>query len=317
VDIDIPYNASFGLTPDNTMLGEYYNDTVTIGGITLINQSLAVTQAPKIIVEGGLLGIMGLGPRRGSAAYAMPWSPVRGDYEKAPLPVWEHAFEEGVFRPKLFSVWLNDQAAKSGTILFGGVDETKFEGELRTVPLTHSTDEFSEWAVKLTSVGRVDDDTGHTESLTNLTWSIRTSLDTGSPNMYLPAPVCDAIYKTMNVTLHPSPSEPYVSCSLRSARNSLAFGFPGKAGMEGPTIRAPYAEMIYPFGLPTRLGEVRGENGEELCHLGIIPSPGPVYLVGATALRSAYVVYDAERLEVSMAQAKRRSEGTDFQSETD
>jgi hypothetical protein len=309
VDIDIPYNASFGLTPGNIMLGEYFNDTVTMGGMTLFNQSFAVTQAPKIVVEGGLLGIMGLGPRRGSAAYVTPWSSVRGDYEKAPLPVWEHAFEEGAFGPKLFSVWLNEQAAKRGTILFGGIDETKFEGELRSVPLIQSADDFSQWAVKLASVGRVNDDTGHTESLTNSTWSIKTSLDTGPPNMYLPAHVCDLVYATMNVTLHPSVREPYVLCSLRSAHTSLAFRFPGRDGKKGPIIRAPYAEMIYPFGLPTNMGEVRGENGEELCHLGVIRSPGPVYLVGATALRSAYVVYDAERLEVLMAQVKRGSDG--------
>jgi len=288
------------------MLGQYYNDTITIGGVTLLNQSFAVTKAPHIIVQGGLLGIMGLGPRRGSAAYIMPGSPARGDYGKVPVPVWEHAFEEGYYQPKLFSVWLNDQGAKSGTILFGGIDESKFEGQLKGVPLKLSRGEFSGWSVYLTSIARINDATGEIGNLTSSAWSILTTLDTGSPNMYLPAPICAAITAPLNVNLHSSPSEPYVPCSLRSSRSSIAFSFPGKNGLEGPTIRAPYAEIIYPFGLPTRLGEIRGEDGEGLCHLGIIPSPGSVYLVGAAMLRSAYVVYDAEKLEVRMAQVKKK-----------
>jgi hypothetical protein len=288
------------------MLGEYYNDTVSIGGVALPNQTFAVARAPKVVVEGGLWGIMGLGPRRGSSAYSQPWSPVWRNISAAPAPVWEHLYENGIFRPKLFSVWLNEQDAKSGTILFGGIDESKFEGELKVVPIELSGGkEFAEWAVNLTSIARINGDTGDTEQLTNTTWSIRTIVDTGSPNMYLPTSIYDAIVAPLNVTLHPSASEPYVPCDLRSSHSFLAFSFPGKDGEDGPMIRAPYGELIYPFGLPERLGEVTDEDGTKLCYLGIIPNTGPIFLIGATVLRNAYVVFDAEKLEVRMAQARR------------
>ncbi|KAF2681918.1 acid protease [Lentithecium fluviatile CBS 122367] len=269
VDICLPYNASFGLTHDNAMLGEYYKDTISIGGVTLPNQSLGVTQAPEVVVNGGFWGIMGLGPRRGTSAYHP-----------------EHLFEAGYFDSKLFSVWLNDQSAMAGTILFGGIDETKCEGKLKSVPLD---------AMNITSVARVDDETGDVEHLTNKSWGIRTILDTGSPNMYLPNAIYAAIMAPLNITLHPSPNEPYVRCSLRSSRSSLAFGFPGKD------------EIIYPFRLPVSLGEMRDEDGNELCHLGVIPTAGPIFLMGATILRRAYLVFDAEGFEVRMAQVKKLS----------
>jgi hypothetical protein len=42
----------------------------------------------------------------------------------------------------------------------------------------------------------------------------------------------------------------------------------------------------------------------EMCYFGMVPGDGPVRLLGASFLRSAYLVFDAEDLVVKMAQAK-------------
>jgi hypothetical protein len=52
------------------------------------------------------------------------------------------------------------------------------------------------------------------------------------------------------------------------------------------------------------MGNVTSEDGEELCYLCLDETPGPVYLLGASLIRSVYLVYDVDDLTVSMAPAK-------------
>jgi hypothetical protein len=40
VDINIPFNVSYGLTPGSGMLGEYYNDSVSLGSAALTRQTV-------------------------------------------------------------------------------------------------------------------------------------------------------------------------------------------------------------------------------------------------------------------------------------
>ncbi|KAF1948936.1 acid protease [Byssothecium circinans] len=130
IDINIPYNATFGSTPDNPMLGKYYNDTVSLGGVDLANQTFALAEVVPINYNAGHWGILGMGSKFMSSAYMDPWGPVYHDADKAPLPVWLHLYDAGVIEKKMFSVWLNAQNASTGSVLFGGVDESKFEGGL-------------------------------------------------------------------------------------------------------------------------------------------------------------------------------------------
>ena len=41
----------------------------------------------------------------------------------------------GYISRRLLSLWLNDQSAATGSILFGGVDPAKYHGELRSTPV--------------------------------------------------------------------------------------------------------------------------------------------------------------------------------------
>jgi hypothetical protein len=41
IDLDLPYYASFGATPDGpSVVGEYFNDTLAIGGVVISNMSV-------------------------------------------------------------------------------------------------------------------------------------------------------------------------------------------------------------------------------------------------------------------------------------
>jgi hypothetical protein len=64
------------------------------------------------------------------------------------------------------------------------------------------------------------------------------------------------------------------------------------------------AEIVYPPGYPVTVPAVPDRDGEKLCYFGIVPTDGPIRLLGATFIRSAYLVFDEEKMVVSMAPAR-------------
>jgi hypothetical protein len=124
--------------------------------------------------------------------------------------------------------------------------------------------------------------------------------------MYLPTAVYDEFSERIGTQL--VQGFPYVPCSVRDSDEALEFEF-GTGEDNGPRIKVPYGEMVYPFGLPANIGEVRDEDGVELCYQGLIGTEGPIFLLGAAFIRNAYVVYDVDRLQISLAPAKYDGEG--------
>ncbi|KAL1603843.1 hypothetical protein SLS60_005435 [Paraconiothyrium brasiliense] len=295
-DIHFIFNASYGLTPDNIMLGEFYNDTIGVGGVAVPQHPVALVNVIDTIFDAQTWGIVGLG------------SQLQNREVNGSVVLWENLYRLGYISKRLFSVWLNSQDAKEGTILFGGIDESKTQGELKSTPLTSKIptpagDDFTAWSISLTSLIRRDGQNGSEESVINTTYNA--ILDTGSPNMYVPQGLYDTIAAPLDVTLRTYRNTSYVPCSLRSSPDSLHFGFAGKDGAEGPQVCVPYSEIIYPFGMPANLGEVRSENGTELCYLGVLSNNGSgIFLLGNSFIRSAYVVYDADDLQLQIAQSR-------------
>jgi hypothetical protein len=318
LDIHIPFNISYGLSPGSGMLGEYYNDSIHVGNAELPAQTFAVADVPAPITEASFWGILGLGSRYGTSAFTNPWSPVYRQLNATYTPLWEHLFESGLIPKRLFSIALGKQSDSFGSITFGAVappSSHKYHGALKKIPVILSGPLFTGWVINMTSVTRTTTsaETTVAENLTTENFPLQVVLDTGAPNTYLP----NALYTLISAPLEPvyrtnpegNPT-PYVPCNFRnptiSNSTTLGFSFPGVSGGAGPTIRVPLKETIYPFGLPSNMGEVRGDDGEELCYFGIIPTQGPIFLLGATFLRSAYTVYsgDEEEWTVSMAQAR-------------
>ena len=229
-------------------------------------------------------------------------------------PLWEHLYESGLVPARLFSIALGQQADSFGSITFGafaGQESGEYTGTLQTVPVVLSGPLFTGWAVNLSSVSLTTSSYSEIK-LTDDDWNIQVILDTGAPNMYLPTTLYNTIVSPLSPVYHTNPERnptPYVPCRYRSPAfsnsTSLSFSFPGLRDATGPTIKVPLEETIYPFGLPSNLGEVKSDDGEELCYFGIIPTEGPIYLLGATFLRSVYAVYSGNGGEwgVSMAQA--------------
>ncbi|KAJ4354864.1 hypothetical protein N0V95_003474 [Ascochyta clinopodiicola] len=308
VRTNIPFDARYGLTPDLAVVGQYYNDSISVSGLAaLANAQFAVGDLPSLLFVQGNRGILGLGSRLSESVYSSPTSPYRGNLNATYTPLWERIARASPGGRKEFSVWLNAQGAEKGSVQFGGQDRGKYEGALAKVPLNvdPETGLSSGWNVNLTGVTRVSGlGTNEKKRLTPSKYSVDFTIDSGSPNMYVPTSLYKAVVQDLNATTITN-GAPYVPCSLRSAATgSLDFTFLTHPSGHEAKIRVPYAEIVYPPGFPVTVPPVDDRNGEKMCYFGVVPSDGPVRLLGASFLRSAYVVFDAEREELRMAQAR-------------
>jgi hypothetical protein len=309
INTNIPFDARYGLTPDLAVIGSYYNDSISVSGLPAIaDAQFAVGDVPTPLFVQGNRGIFGLGSRFSESVFSSPTSPFRGNFSTTYTPLWERLALASPSGKRKFSVWLNRQGAKKGSVQFGGEDRGKYKDTLAKVPLNldPATQSLRGWNVNLTSVTRIYTASHEGETKKRLTpgnYSVSFEFDTGSPNMYVPSSLYEAIVEGLDATEIIN-GAPYVPCSLRSsATGSLDFEFPTRTRGRSTKIRVLYSEIIYPPGYPVTVPPVEDRNGKMMCYLGIVPNDGPVRLLGATLIRSAYMVFDADELEIRMAQA--------------
>lgn len=193
-----------------------------------------------------------------------------------------------------YSLWLNDLDASTGSILFGGVDTAKFQGQLQTLPIIpQANGQYSEFIIALTALGQNGDEGAIIRDA-----DIPVLLDSGSSLMYLPDEITKELYSAYGARYSGSQGAAFVDCNTGSADGTLDFTF------SGVTIRVPTDELIITVGT---------ENGSPLCILGIGPAGDSVAVLGDTFLRSAYVVYDLANNEISLAQTRFNATQSDVQ----
>jgi hypothetical protein len=214
----------------------------------------------------------------------------------------------------MFSVWLNGQSAEKGSVLFGEEDPMKYNGVLHGTPLNMLDGASVGWTVNLTSaslVSRSNEGEPIKRRLTGTSYNVDYTVDSGSLNMYVPRCLYFSIVEDLNATDIIN-GAPYVPCSHRTLLKAhLEFEFQtqtdrlnGQGSHKAARIQVPYNEIIYPFGYPVTVPPVRDESGMEMRYFGIVPTDGPIRLLGATFMRSAYLVFDADNLEIKVAQAE-------------
>ncbi|KAK2592530.1 hypothetical protein QQS21_009775 [Conoideocrella luteorostrata] len=198
---------------------------------------------------------------------------------------------DGMIPSTAFSLWLNDVDANTGNILFGGVDTSKFEGSLVSVPIQKVNNAYSQFFVTMTGL-KVGSTTAASDT------ALGVLLDTGSSLTYLPNNITTKIYSLVNAVYQDAEGAAFIPCSMRNKNTSLTFQFSSPA-----SITVSLAEMI--LDLRDLTGKkVTFDNNVEACLFGIAPAGDSTSVLGDTFLRSAYVVYDMDNNEISLANAK-------------
>ena len=257
--------------------------------------TLALLDVIQARAEVGNYGIMGLGPPAQEALIVNPNSPYYNQPDKAYRVLWKRLLDAGYIKHRLFSLWLNTKTSSYGSLLFGGTDASKYRGEIKYSPVSAG---FSTWQITLQSVAYGD--YNNSGSNANLSTTPQAAvMDSGSPNMYVSPSIANTFAAKLNATSISGLNGPfpYVDCHSPLLKSQyLDFTFAG-----GPEIRVLAEDMVYPFADPANVGAVYDDGGRELCYLGLQASPAPITILGATFMRSAYMVFDVDGLRIGMA----------------
>ncbi|KAH7631708.1 aspartic peptidase domain-containing protein [Sordaria sp. MPI-SDFR-AT-0083] len=283
--------------------GGYAADTFTIGDNTKLNR-LQFGIGYSSTNPQGLLGI----------GYALSVVQTRAGlpaYNNLPVQM----VADGLINSNAYSIWLNDLDAPYGTILFGGVDPAKYEGDLLTLPVqTPQKGVYKNLMVTMTGLSLSDSpsssaDGGNTTQVSEDNLALAVLLDTGSTLTYLHRDLVEPLYDAIGVTVMPNPQgdlDGYVPCSLRSSSQSVIFSFSSEL-----QITVPIDELVLNQTTNGKLPRMP-DGVTDACLFGIQERNGTgSNTLGDTFLRSAYVVFDLDNNEISMAQTRFNATTTD------
>ncbi|PHH75981.1 hypothetical protein CDD80_1912 [Ophiocordyceps camponoti-rufipedis] len=276
--------------------GDYFTDTLTIGGRSLRNQQLGLA-----LDSTRATGIMGLGFSANVAA-------------ESPYPVVvDSMVAQGLIDAPAFSLYLNALSAKAGSILFGAIDTQKFYNRLATLPLIAMQSPSSSPASASTVTAfNVRLRSFSADGVRLQSDALSAILDSGSTICLLPASLAQSLHRKYRVVSDQAFPAPLVDCAYRdSTTKTFDFDF-------GPvTIRVPIREMIIDafgpdlqqaFRSPEVASLFAGWSSVCVFGIGSTSDYGVVSdsfaLLGDTFIRSAYILYDLANRQVGMAQAR-------------
>ncbi|KAJ4012255.1 hypothetical protein NW766_007556 [Fusarium irregulare] len=271
-DFNISYADGSGAS------GDYATDTFRMGNVSIKDLQFGIGY-----VTSDNEGVLGIGYSTNEAVVNQPNPEF---YKNMPARL----SSDGAIASNAYSLYLDNLDSATGKILFGGVDEDHFIGELVTVPIMKIDDEYSEFYVQLNSVSAGSETVGE-----NLALGV--VLDSGSTLTYLPTSIVQSIYELVGAEYAEGQTTAYVPCDLANEGGNFTFRFNDPA-----EITVPLSELILDFTDITGR-QMSFDNGQAACSFGIAPSTTQVSILGDTFLRSAYVVFDLDNNEISLAQS--------------
>ncbi|KAK3674094.1 hypothetical protein LTR78_005941 [Recurvomyces mirabilis] len=288
------FNTSF--SDGSLVYGPFARDTITIGDLVVSNVQFGVAQ--------NWTG--GIGKSTGQLALGFSYNEAPAPGKQYPnLP--EVLKDSGAINSRLYSIYL-DETSESGSILFGGIDQSKYSGPLVTLDLTPRAGYGSfieEFIVNITSLATTS---GSSVSQTIFTNDSSASVSSQQRGASLPGLFCvgcaalelpSAYYNSLISSTFSflDRSDGTCSCDHRKDNASLQLELGGTF-----KINVPSRDLIVPVynssGLPLLYANRTG-----VCALMVTPGSDQVYLIGESVLRSMYMVFDLDNGQISVAQA--------------
>ena len=303
-------NASLGYGGGDLTNGDYATDTIHFGGTTLKDVQMVLSyntttagesckdRDPDMWIDFITDSIWGLSYSAGE----------QGIYygENQYPSISEIMVSSGAIQSNAYSLWLNSQDSTSGSLLFGGVNKGKYSGSLNTIPIENNPNYTtpSGFIVTVTGIGLTLSDDTKTTTKVNSSITLVTNradpflIDSGTYNIELPLQHLQPILTALGAEYEAASEYAMVPCSMTTNTSTIDFFFTAFS------ISIPLTELIFPQDflayddyIPTL-----SDGKTPACLLGIQPS-GEDMILGDTFMRSAYIVFDLDNNEVSLAQA--------------
>lgn len=284
--LDVPFGIEYG---DSTMAnGTLVEDTVGLGGIEITNATFAV--ATVVNSSTCVFGIGFIGNEAGAHVHRNG-SGVYPTYFNVPTLMKQQNFIE----TNAYSLYLNDFHAKEGSILFGGVDRAKYDGNLTVVPVFNNYAEYTDRPIQT----RVMFNGISVDSQSIAEFNIAVLLDSGTSFAYLPENIVDAMGNALGFTFDDDVGFYYGGIDTAKS-NAKIFNL----NFSGATIDIPLNDLL--VGLTVNEDEsplvVDGE-AQAILAIGKAESDY-LYILGDVFLHSMYAVFDIDHYEIALANAK-------------
>lgn len=268
--------------------GDYFTDEVTIGESKFPAGMLTIGLATDILdgnVPNDGHGLVGVGYQ----ALASSFEAASAVNLSAPTIV-QAMVENGDIERQSYSIYLNTKESGEGAVIFGGVDPTKYEGDLVALPIIPSAGNiYDSFNVALTGIGVIDNGTTH--MVTPDDFAVPILLDSGTVSQRLPSEPFTQISTALAAD-----ENGLVTCTLLEVDVSVVYYFGGEGG---PSITVPLSAMLEP------LDGITVGDGTPACLLYMRAAPEPSdYILGDSFMRSGYFVYDLDNNLAALAQAK-------------
>jgi len=248
VNLGTAFSIAYG---SGSVSGTYVTDTINVGGAVLKADQFGSGTTSS----GTLSGIFGAG--LGNGFLTMNYNSVIDNLRA-----------DGIIQSRAFSLDLASIKVADGSVIFGGIDTTKYSGsfqKMAIIPYTSAPQRYPRYWINLSAVAVALP--GANTSTTLYNTLITVVLDSGSTWSYLPAALFDAILAQFPSATSVGGGQYIVPCSVQSLTGSLQFLF-------GTTwINVSYHEFIW-------------FNGGS-CYIAAV-SAGVPYVLGDSFMRSAY-----------------------------
>uniref|UniRef100_A0A060T5M8 ARAD1C13772p n=1 Tax=Blastobotrys adeninivorans TaxID=409370 RepID=A0A060T5M8_BLAAD len=263
--------------------GKFAYDDVSVAGATIKQMKLGIAEVTNCTM------VLGIG------LPANEFATMRYNKETYPnLPA--RLAQDGIINTNAYSLWLNDLNETKGSVLFGGVDHAKYEGTLQTFPVVDPPLFDSQTTLAVMMSGLTVSPKKDSDPVQLFSGNVPVILDSGSSISILPSQVVSQLGYALDGEEDYATGTFYTQCNYEGY---LEFEF------NGFSIKVPFSDLLTPA--PSIYGGIATfYDGTPMCSIGMMEGfyyDGP-YVLGASFLRNAYVVYDLERMEISMAQAK-------------
>ncbi|CAL9735478.1 aspartic proteinase yapsin-3 [Monosporozyma servazzii] len=228
------------------------------------------------------IGLPGLEVSRGSTSGSF-------SYNNFPMQLKQ----QGIIDTQLYSLSLNKDKS-TGNLLFGAVDTSEYtSGQLFTLPMINRYKSRGyanpiKMEITLQGLGRRDNSNLSESKFTFTTSKLPALIDSGSTIIYLPNEIATSILNEAGATLQ---NDHYsIECSMATDEimnnKLLVFDFGGFQ------ISIPYSSFIL----------LNSQDNKGQCTFGIMGQDKNSVTLGDSFLTSAYVVFDLDNYEISMAQ---------------
>ncbi|KAH0373140.1 acid protease, partial [Aureobasidium melanogenum] len=306
------FQASFMLG-STWFKGDYVRDAVQINDLMVQKIPFGLDNRLKEVFE-PYTGIMGLG-------YSSNMSHKKHQKVALPPTSVEGLVQAGAISSRLYSIYLNT-LDQYGSILFGGIDTKKYNGQLTTLNLLRSRK-----AKKVDNINLYLEEVKikpYNESYQTIVRStsdskLITQIDTGTPDWQLPIDAYRQVIRYARVqpstnTWPGIPEGNFVKpCSevARGITNTTHFEitFAGD-GSNTAVLRLDSADLFSPITTGDGSAATDG-SGRPMCWLRVTAQVGNHYITSSSVIRAGYWVFDLDNGQVSVAQANLGANSSD------